>query len=498
MPVFTGICLVDALLGPAHLLLYMKTYPFLFLAILFFSSCTFQPRASWVTTAENNPWREQPVLLSASADTVRAIDVTLLPHKKQQRIEGFGACFNELGWISLSFLEPTVREDIMEELFFPGVGANFSICRLPLGANDFSRNWYSYNETGGDFDMKYFTIANDQQTLIPFVKNALKYHPGLRIWASPWCPPSWMKYNKHYASAYTGELYNDKYRNGLPANQVGHEGSDLFIQDSLYLQAYALYFSHYITAYKEQGIPVFAVMPQNEFNSAQIFPSCCWKASSLAHFVGKYLGPAMQELGVEVLFGTVERPNEALVDTVLTDPECHKYVEGVGFQWAGKGAIPGIHERYPTLKLYQTQQECGDGQNDWSGAMYGWKQICHSLNSGVSIYQYGNISLEKGGISRWGWAQNSLVVIDADTKSYRFTYDYYVMKHLSHYIQPGARKLETEGVYTNLLAFVNPDESVVVVLANESNDSRVVSIRLRNQVYQPKLPAHSLSTLLIE
>lgn len=58
----------------------------------------------------------------------------------------------------------------------------------------------------------------------------------------------------------------------------------MFIQDSLYLQAYALYFSKFIEAYREQGIDIFAVMPQNEFNSAQIFPSCCWTAASLANF----------------------------------------------------------------------------------------------------------------------------------------------------------------------------------------------------------------------
>ena len=89
-----------------------------------------------------------------------------------------------------------------------------------------------------------------------------------------------MKYNKHYASAYTGENYDEKYRNGLPADKVGHEGTDMFIQDPLYLKAYALYFSKFIEAYKKQGIPIFAVMPQNEFNSAQIFPSCCWTSAS--------------------------------------------------------------------------------------------------------------------------------------------------------------------------------------------------------------------------
>lgn len=475
----------------------MKTTAFVTLATLLLSACSFNPRAEWVTTTETAPWVTQPGLISASADTIPSVDVTIDTDKRMQTIDGFGACFNELGWLSLSKLDPEVREGIMEELFFPGVGANFNLCRMPVGANDFSRDWYSYNETEGDFAMQSFTIANDQQTLIPFIRNARKYQPELQIWASPWCPPSWMKHNKHYASAYTGDNYDEKYRNGLPADRVGAEGTDMFIQDSLHLQAYALYFTKFVEAYKKQGIDIFAVMPQNEFNSAQIFPSCCWTAASLANFVGNYLGPAMEAQNVKVMFGTMERSNELLVDTLLTDPASARHVEGVGFQWAGKGAIPGIHKRYPDMKLYQTEQECGDGRNDWRGAMYSWGLMQHYMLNGTSAYMYWNISLDEGGISRWGWAQNSLVVVDAEAKTFRYTPEYYVMKHVSHYVQPGARRLETEGAYTNLLAFRNPDKSIVVVLANETSDTRNVSVRIGDRVYTPTVQAHSINSFLI-
>ena len=205
----------------------------------------------------------------------------------------------------------------------------------------------------------------------------------------------------------------------------------------------------------------------------------------------------MAELQVDVMFGTVERKNEALVDTILSDPACRRYIKGAGFQWAGKGAITGIHERYPDLKLYQTEQECGNGLNDWKGAVYSWNLMRHYLNSGASTYMYWNISLEKGGISRWGWAQNSLVVVDPVDKTYSFTPEYYIMKHLSHYVRPGARKVETDGTFTDLLAFVNQDKSIVIALANEGLDSRTVSIRIGNRVYQPLLPPQSVSTIFI-
>ena len=72
-----------------------------------------------------------------------------------------------------------------------GVGANFTICRMPVAANDFAINWYSYDETEGDFAMEHFSIDNDKQTLIPFIKSAQKYNPEIKLWASPWSPPSW-------------------------------------------------------------------------------------------------------------------------------------------------------------------------------------------------------------------------------------------------------------------------------------------------------------------
>lgn len=75
-------------------------------------------------------------------------------------------------WTSLSSLPAKDRENIMKELFNPEGGANFTVCRMPIGANDFARKWYSYNETEGDFAMENFSIKNDFETLIPFIKTA--------------------------------------------------------------------------------------------------------------------------------------------------------------------------------------------------------------------------------------------------------------------------------------------------------------------------------------
>ncbi len=466
---------------------------FLIFSLFFLWSCS--TKTEWVSTTEKAPWHNEKNLQVSNSKTTP--DVEVFPDSTLQTIDGFGACFNELGWTSLQELGENDRQRIFSELFSPGVGAGFNICRMPLGANDFSRDWYSYDETEGDFELKNFSVNHDLETLVPFIKAAQKEYPGLKIWASPWSPPSWMKYNKHYACHMIWPGLDAKFDNHLSPDKQGREGVNSFIQDTSYFKAYSLYFSKFIESYKSQGITISAVMPQNEFNSCQPFPSCIWTAASLATFVGKYLGPAMNKQNVEIMFGTVERPAEALVDTLLNDPNAGKYIKGVGFQWAGKGAIGGIHTRYPGLKLYQSEQECGDGKNDWKYCNYTWSLMKHYLNSGANAYMYWNLSLLKGGVSRWGWTQNSLITVDATGKTFQYNHEYYLIKHLSHYVQPGAKLLRVKGKFQNLLAFRNPDQSIVVVVQNDSPGDVSVTFRIGDKSITAPLKGESFNSIVL-
>lgn len=480
-----------------------KSFPLLLVAFLVCTGCFNNHKVTWISTTEKDPWIEQTV---KPAVNVESADIEILLNNQQQTVEGFGTCFNELGWTSLSLLSNEDREDIMRELFEPGFGADFNICRMPVGANDFSRKWYSYDETDGDFAMKNFSIANDLETLIPFIKNALKYNPALKIWASPWSPPSWMKYNHHYAcrsvlgnSDYQNEtygIYMAGIDNGLQPELECKEGTDMFIQEEKYYKAYASYFSKFIQAYEQQGIKISMVMPQNEFNSIQVFPSCTWTARGLAKFIA-HLGPEMESLGLDVFFGTMEREDERLVDTVLTDPQSGKYIKGAGFQWGGKGAIKAIHKKYPDLTLYQSEQECGNGKNDWQYCVYTWNLMKHYLTSGATAYMYWNTSLKEGGISTWGWKQNSLVSVDTVNRTYKYNHEYWLMKHFSHFVKPGAKRLETAGPYEDLLAFLNPDGTVVLVIYNNSESEKNIGIKAGDKAVLSSFRPYSFNTLVL-
>lgn len=470
----------------------MKKRVFIWVIIPIFAGCARKATDTVViTTTEHEPWIEQRMDISPIRNVEP--DIVIDPTDTLQRIEGFGACFNELGWVALSGLDPDDRQRIMKDLFQPGAGCSFNLCRMPVGANDFSIDWYSYCETDGDYDMVDFSIERDRQTLIPFIRNALEYNPELQIWASPWSPPTWMKHNRHYACR------PNPMRNDLAGDpKTNREGSNMFITEPLYYEAYARYFARFIESYRDEGIHIFAVAPQNEFNSCQVFPSCTWTAASLRDFIGTYLGPEMERLHVGIILGTLERENYLLADTVLSDPDAGQYVDWVGFQWRGKGAVSDVHNRYPDMKLIQTESECGDGKNDWTYCLYTWDLMKHYLRNGANAYEYWNIALVEDGLSRWGWRQNSLLSVDCQNGTYKYNHEYYLMKHVAGFVERGARLLRTTGNFDDALAFVNPDGKLVVVLVNRDGNNHTSIIRVGKKQYSIPVGANSINTLVIK
>lgn len=466
----------------------MKKIVFLFVTGIVTGQLMAQPVQTTTSTADK-PWQQ------VSVNTIKAkssivYDAVIDPATTFQTVEGFGACFNELSWDALNLLDKATQDEIVREFFTPE-GFNFTICRMPLGANDYSRDWYSLNDSAGDLAMNHFSIERDRQTLIPYIKAALAFRPDLKVWASPWCPPAWMKTNNHYACR------PDSRVNDLSAEGAGKEGTDQFIMQPEYLSAYALYFSKFIKAYQAEGIPLYAVHVQNEFNSCQNFPSCIWSYESLALFIGQYLGPHFEkeQVQAQIWLGTIERPSVDKAALILNDPLASKYIKGAGFQWAGKGAIEGIHTQFPDLKLMQTESECGNGSNDQAAAEHTWGLMKHYLRRGAGAYLYWNMILTEGGISRWGWKQNSLMTVNSQTKEVARHPEFYLFKHLTHFVLPGAVRIQTLG-YDELLAFKNPDGKIILILANPTNENKQIALRNGRKAAQINMPPHSFSTVV--
>jgi glucosylceramidase len=444
-------------------------------------------QVEWVTTTNDKPWvKHQTTLVKLSRS---GIDAEIFPESKEQVIDGFGACFNELGWTALSVLEEKGRDAILNNLFDPAEGLKLNICRMPIGANDYARDYYSLNDSVNDFEMKYFSIARDKELLIPYIKAAMKYKPDLEVWGSPWCPPYWMKTNNHYACRPGSD-------NGLLPGREGKEGITQFRMEPVFLNAYALYFIKYIEAYRNEGIHLTGIHVQNEMNSCQNFPSCIWTATDLGNFIGRYLGPLLKNRfpDAEIWFGTYERPSVEKIDTIMQNPVTSKYITGVSFQWAGKQAIPGVHTKYPNLKLMQSETECGNGSNDWKAAEYTFSLMKHYFEHGISIYTFWNSVLDETGKSMWGWKQNSMITIESKTREVKYNPEFYLLKHFSYFIQPGARKLKTTGNNAEMLAFVNPDNSLIVIIGNEEDTTKEAHLKIGKRMLNVLLEPHSFNT----
>jgi glucosylceramidase len=451
----------------------MTKVPIVLASFAAVASCAGLARAQavhWVASTETSRWQERGV----AAEPAVHPDLELLP-SRLQRVEGFGGCFNEIGWQALSWLIWTERQVVLNQIFDPEDGLRFNFCRVPIGANDYALEWYSLNETEDDYAMRAFSIARDERTLIPYIKAAMAVRPDLTLFASPWSPPTWMKRPKAYNH---GRMRMEK----------------------AVLDAYALYFAKFVRAYAAHGISVAQVHVQNEPDSDQKFPSSVWSGEELRVFIRDHLGPlfAREGLPTEIWLGTIERADvNGWTHVVLGDPAARAYVKGVGFQWAGKGAVQRVHESFPDLPLMQTENECGDGKNTWDYALYVASLIKHYFMNGVSRYIYWNMVLPAGGESTWGWKQNSLVTVDPRTKAIAWQPEFYVMKHLTRFVSPGARVVGMTRFWAaNASAFENPDGERVVFVTNPWPEPRPITIGEGASRISATLDARSFNTLV--
>lgn len=428
---------------------------------------------------------------------IKTPDITVYADSLLQVVDGIGGAFNEIGWAALEALPETASKQVFKDLFSEE-GCNFSMCRIPIGASDYALSYYSSNDVAEDFEMRDFNIDRDRYILIPYLKEALKVNPELQIWASPWSPPAWMKVNEHYAMR-SGEFGNAIQGNKMiPDAQILNNATAFKMQER-YLKAYALYFSKFVQAYKKEGVDLCAIQPQNEIAYQPNWPSCTWRPEDMAYFINGFLGPQFEtdKLDTEIWLGTVNSGNPDYVKTVLEYKNAGKYIKGVGFQWGGARSIPIVHKEFPKIKLMQTENKCGEHENDWTSVERSWKDLVHYINNGAGSYMYWNMVLDETGKSAWGWPQNSMVVVDRPSKTVKYTDEFYLFKHLSKFLQPGDHYLKSSKG-KNHLAFKLKDGRIMVLVYNAEDYQKTINIKVGNKPMALKLKAKSINTILVK
>jgi glucosylceramidase len=224
-----------------------------------------------------------------------------------------------------------------------------------------------------------------------------------------------------------------------------------------------------------------------------------WEAKTLANFMAGYLMPAMEKKcpGTEIWLGTLNNDTIEYVEKMLELRPEIKNIKGFGVQWAGIDMIDDLGQEYPGYKIMQTESECNNGLNNWFTAEHTFSLLHESFKNGCNSYMYWNMILDEMGLSTWMWRQNSMITIDKFTKEVRYNPEFFVMKHFSYFIQPGAKRIEIQGEIGLHLAFQNPDGSVVVIIGNQTDKKQVTNLKVKEKYSEVEIPPHSVNTFLI-
>jgi glucosylceramidase len=412
--------------------------------------------------------------------------VTVDDTASAQVFEGFGGIFHEMGWYYLSELSETDRNRALE-LLFGEDGCRLALGRIPIGASDFALERYTENETAGDYAMENFSIERDRLYLVPYIQAALTVRPDLRLWASPWTPPTWMK----VSTSGSGPASFDR----------GQMKSD-----SQTLLAYAVYLAKFVQAYEALGIDIEAVAPQTDPLIEDDIPSCSWTAEAFATFIGRYLGPIFVSEGISADISVsaigLRDSGTRFINTVLADAGASSYSASVGLVWdmmsqlevLGAVNLPLWHtQHFPGNPPFDVSSSHELAPNDHAYGVESWTHLRQWIQGGAVSYTAGNLVLDEVG---WGnrretvWAQNALLVVEDG--ALRITPAYYVFRHLSAFVEPGARVIGVTGA--DALAFKNPDGRVVVVIYNAEEASQaIVSVSGRKVAID--LPENGWATL---
>lgn len=434
-------------------------------AIILSSSMALAQKTVMYSSTDADRWTVNKCTVVKNVSS--SADVTIYTDSILQSVRGFGGTFTERGWDAMQVLTPQQRLDLMKE-FFGNKDINFCWGRTPIGGNDLSLSTYTYNDVEYDWTQRNFSIARDRYILLPMIKLAKQVRPDLKMWASPWTPPYWMKISEHYSLKSHGINGTDVAHNRLDSNYQVYPNVTSFKMTEGCLRSYALYLSKYLQAYREEGVNIDILMPQNEVQWEPCWQCCTWRPQDLAIFVAKYLGPQLEKdkiTNTDLWLGTINYPNPQWVFDFCNDKDAMKYIKGIGMQWTGMYAMPKVHKQLPNIELMQTEGICGDGDNNWIDMVKSWERIVNCFNSGAGSYMQWNLVLGDDLESLFKWKQNALVIIDRKTGTLTRTPEYYLMKHFSHFIQSGSKFLKSSDS-KNVAAFLNQDNRVVVEIYN--------------------------------
>lgn len=484
-----------------------------YILILIVMSCNTQEELE-VKVLETSANGNQLTIVTDFSKNGNASTLIINPAKEYQTITGFGGAFTESSAYLLNKLGKENRQKIIDA-YFSKEGANYSLTRTHMNSCDFSVSNYSYSPVEDDKELKHFTIEEDKDDLIPFIKDAMvASEDGFKILGSPWTAAPWMKDNNKWVG---GKL--------LPE----------------YYDTWALFFSKYVDAYKEEGIDIWGFTVENEpLGNGNNWESMHFSAEEQNDFVINHLGPKLEADGkgdLKILGYDQNRDHlKEWVDVMFKNEETSKNYDGTAIHWYASTyeVFPEVlqyaHNKAPNKYLIETEgcvdSEIPKWQNDawyWSkeSTDWGWdwapekdkylhpkyapvnryaRDIIGCLNNWVDGWVDWNMVLDTQGGPNWfkNWCV-APVIVKPETDEIYFTPIYYVMVHFSKYIRPEAKIIDVENSDKDLMvtAAKNPDGTIAVVVFNEGEEVKEFQLNLENKATHISISPQAIQTIVI-
>ena len=405
--------------------------------------------------------------------------INVYPHIEYQTVNGFGGAFTEAASTTLDKLDAEKRQQILKMYFDAEEGIGYNFGRVHMNSCDFSLGNYTCVDEN-DQTLESFQINRDKASVIPMIKDAMKYNGNIDIFASPWSPPAYMKT--------TGEM---------------NRGGSLKKE---YYELWSQYFVKFIEEYKKNGINIGMITVQNEPASAQKWDSCVYTPEEERDFVKYHLGKKMKEMGVKVMFW--DHNKVWLVDraeAVLSDDEASDLIDGVACHWYRGDHFDNLaifHELYPNKEILFSEgcYEYSLGEMDTVkiGEKYA-HDIIGNFNNYCNAFCDWNLLLnEEGGPNHVGNLCDAPVMVDTKTNEIHIHDSYYYIGHFSKYVKKGAKRIGSSIWSTELetVSFKNPDGTIVSVVLNTTDNDVDFTFKIKEDLVRGKAEAHSIATYI--
>ncbi|MEK8132834.1 glycoside hydrolase family 30 beta sandwich domain-containing protein [Paenibacillus filicis] len=412
-----------------------------------------------------------PLSFSDIAEPYNDYVITLNEDVTYQQMDGFGASFTDASaWLVYHALSDELKDELMRKLFDREEGIGMSFIRQPMGASDFAWKIYSYDDVEpgeSDYELKRFSIDHDRAYILPVLHQALKLNPELKVMASPWSPPGWMKTSDAMIG---GKLKPDCY------------------------EVYARYFVKFLDAYEAEGIPIYAVTMQNEPGyEPKEYPGMIVKPSEEAAFIKSHLGPklAEREQPVKIMCYDHNWDVPSHPDEIYEDAEANRYIAGTAWHVYGgrHEAMTLIKKRFPDKDVWFTEASGGQWIPPFHDAfMDQMKHVIRTTRNWSKSVIWWNIALDENNgptvLSRS--TCRGLVKIEQQTGQLTYNLDYYTLGHISKFVRPGAYRIESNTFEDDLesVAFRNEDGSKVVIVSNRTTDPKLFVVACGDRTFQ--------------